>query len=1098
MKRMTITLGATMTACAAIAADLYVGDGDVVTNHVTAGESSTQSGKIAVSAGGELRKTGGGTWTVPSSAVAQHWPLEIKAVNGTVQKTAASGATENPVPEVVRRSALWLSAKDSEHVVRNGDSVTAWYDVRETNTAAPVYLRATANNEKTTDNPTFEVKDGFESIYFGGVGSGQAMTIKSANNAVYKIPTYHIFGVVGYYQTQGCVFGSGGTGGTSEIPLMYYIDPNKRISTSYCDPVRKWLWTSRARIYVDGKRCDPYKDIPQAGKFNLLDAGSPEKNKYVTGFFNMWSSKENWGGDYLSEVLVFTNNLSEVERLQVSAYLSKKWFATAEQTSICVGKNATAVLGADSSSADGAAVVLSGDGTVVKNTADTFRYRSPEPFADKSFDGALVLENGSIDLSTRLPIKVESGSTVSTEVTVAGDLRTSIGAAAPDTLIKEGTGSVAIVSMPAGLKKLTVSAGKLDIVSKTVDTLQPEEDDEVYIENPSFEDFADDEALIADGGGFAITSPGSNVYTYYRGWRRQVNAARVFNWERWTGTSKVWGNTRAAYAFNHHPLGGACAVGLAQNCVLATPVTISKTGTYELTFDMSARESASYYGYYVTCSLWDRDTNAEVMQFGRGYFYELDYHPTALRGLVSKTGNFELRIRAQNIHSDRFVVVDNFRLRRVTDIETGRYDMPNGDFETGDLSFEAATAEKITESPYSNWVFNQDQGEVGIVTLPVTNWNGSASEVRTEYNDSRKPYGGFRQLLLRKGPCSVDVTGTPTAGTYYLRADLGKYAQYRGTLTASAVVGGGQAVELGSFVVSNTVMRTYTWPKAFTVNGSQTVKITFAFSRNQSSTSTSTGIWLDDVRLGTYDDRELLVNGNFEGGVAGGNWAATGWDKRPGTASVYPYTWQTYYFCGDNIDGRYYLYVERDCGAEQDVTFDHAGRYRLSFYTACSTSAYNPERRWYRNFSPVSAWIAKDGITNVIGVTEHVRTTNFVQQVWTFDVANAGTYRFGIQGTSTNTDQAANACIDAVSIRRVDTSRITETAPEFDEQTVVRVDSGARMRMSFDGTKTVRKIVLGGKSVGYGEIDIADYPEFFEGKGRFNVVPNGGLSIIFK
>lgn len=1100
MNKSLLSLAGGLAGSVVCAADIFVGADQVATNCVAKDEVSVQSGIVAVSKYGELQKTGAGAWTIPSKMVAQP-TLPLTVVNGSAKVKAEVGS-DNPVPAVLATAGFWFSAKDTDHFVTNGDQVQTWYDVRETDMASPTYLRAVANTEKTTDCPTLVSKDGFASVYFGGVGSGQAMTIRNPAGAVNKTAACHVFGVIGYYETQGCVFGSGGTGGTSEIPLMFYIDTNKRISTSYCDPVRKWAWTSRAKIYVDGARCDPYMDIPRAGKFILMDACSPETDKSVSGFFNMWSDKASWGGDYIAEAIVFTNSLTEAERMQVSAYLNKKWFTCAQRTELRIGKSATYLIDDDSVEAQGAAFVPSGDGVLVKQGVGAFAYRAPDVLDAGAFSGSLKLEEGSVDMSTVLPLAVEAGQTIDVRKTDAGNRRVTLATAETGTLVKTGTGEVAVVSLPIGLSKLTVQAGKLEVLPKTELLGQAEEDDEIYIENPSFEDYANDESLIADGGGLSLYSPGSDVYTYDRGWRRQANAVRVFNWDRWTGKSTVWGATRSAFAFNHHPLDGACAVGLFKNALLAAPVTITKPGTYELQFDMSARESEDYYGYYVTCSLWDRDTKTEVMTFGRGYFYELAYHRTALRGEVAKTGNFELRIRAHDLHTDRCVVVDNFRLRRVTDTETGRFAVPNGDFETGDLSFEKeATKAKIVESPYDNWTFVQGEGSVGIVTLVTTN---AAAEKRAEYNDSRRPYGGFRQLLLSGGVCSAEVTSQPLAGTYYLRADLGRYAQYRGQLTASVTVGDGAAVPLGTFVVSNSVMKTYTWPVAFTADGSQAVKVTFAFARQQSAISVNCGVWIDDVRFVTFDDREYLRNNGFEGGVTSDNWARTAWARCAasiGNSQIQPYSWSPDIFSMDKIEGNYNMFVQRDGGAEQDVTFDHPGRYRLSFYAARTTNEGRPDEKdriWCREFNPIRAWFARNGVTNVIGVTGRDCGTNFCQHVWAFDVPAAGTYRFGIQGTYQGKDKGPTAVVDALSIRRVDTTKFVETAPTFDPNTALYIDAGAKMRLSFEGTQKIRRLVLGGRHMGFGEVNISDYPEYFEGTGTFDIKPTLGTVIILE
>ena len=146
--------GIGLVVLAVRAADIFVGADQVVTNYVAEGESFVQSGTIAVATDGELRKTGGGAWTVPKSTIGPRWPLAVSVVNGSVAVTGGE-SSENPVPAVIDKAALWVSAKDSAHIVKaeGSDQVTAWYDVREKDVANCQYLFATPNHKYTREFP---------------------------------------------------------------------------------------------------------------------------------------------------------------------------------------------------------------------------------------------------------------------------------------------------------------------------------------------------------------------------------------------------------------------------------------------------------------------------------------------------------------------------------------------------------------------------------------------------------------------------------------------------------------------------------------------------------------------------------------------------------------------------------------------------------------------------------------------------------------------------------------------------------------------------------------------------------------------------------
>ena len=955
-----------------------------------------------------------------------------------------------------------------------------------------------------TARATFVTVDGNEAIYFGKCASGQAMSFRDAANPedVHNLPdAVHVFGVVGYYESQGAPFSI--AGGSSET--LIYGKVSSSVGAPLADASRLWRRTANLTAYLDGERFDLYNDVPPAKKFVLLDIGGPYKGN-VSGFFGLWTDKSYWGGDYLSEALVFTNALTEIERLQVSAYLSKKWFG-AENSKVKLALESTGAYAVDASTDDVTAngTTVSGYGQVVKTGANAFYYRATDPLSAEatSLDGSIDIRAGAFDMSTRLPVRVAPGKVVSTTTAEGGQVRVTVVPGKEGEFVKEGTNDLSVVGLDASVKSLRIKAGTLDVRPVRTSAHPEADDDEIFIENPSFEDFA--EECSADGGWKMTWTDAGH---YYKGWRANVNTVLVFDWERWTGTSAAcWNGTRSTYSYNHHPRDGKVFVVLYQNSLLATPVTISRPGTYELDVDICARELTGIFGYYAKFMLYDTVRDKEVAVFGCGHYYEHDYHHLKLRAEVPETGTFELRARGHNLHSDRPIVVDNFRLRRVTDVEFGRYDVPNGSFEAGEHPKGSEAMAEITESPYENWTFNRGEGEVCIINRQVTNATTKADghALETDYNVSRGPRGGFRQLQLKKGSCSATVTFTPPSGRHFLRADLARYYQVAGNLTATAIVGEAAPVTLGTVAVANTLMRACTWPTAFEADGKTSVSITFAFTRKSGSASASTGVLLDDVRLvgSNVNNGEYLRNGSFETTSSLRNWAAD-WSRivvsdndeaKIGIESVQPYSYLPNVFAPDRIDGKYFIYLGRNGGAKQDVTFDQAGRYRLSFYHALSVRAYSNAH--YAKSTPLRAWLAKGGVTNVIGTTGSFSNTNFVQTVWEFDVPEAATYVFGIQGTMDVTTEP-NACVDALSIRRVDTTKFVETAPSFDPDTAVRIDAGARMRLSFEGTQKIRRLVLGGTSVGYGEIDIADYPEYFEGKGKFDVEPTRGLLILVR
>ena len=1094
MKRRILSVVAALAAAGATASDLFAPSGSVTTNCVAEGASVTHEGRLAVASDGLLAKTGGGEWTIPMANIVQSWPFSAFVYDGALSLSSNGATPANDVPAVLQNDAtLWLSMKDTDtsHFVRNGDSLVRWYDVREADVSNPKRFSVAADFSYASVGtyPQVTTKDGFPCVYFNGVGSGTAMSLRNTTNpdTMTQVNSYHVFAVVGHYTCQGIVFGSG-----TSVGNMFMASVNASgVASAYADPSRLWPSTTRGTTYVDGERCDVYRDIPPSGRFHLFDSGSPVNGKFGA-LFGQWGSKIYWGGDYLAEAIVFTREISETERLQVQSYLAKKWFPDT-----AVVRNVQLNGDAEVRTDDLDGLNVSGAGVLVKTGTGTASYRVADATsADVTlFNGGLEIAAGAVDLSTRLPLKVSAGTEIATALTDAGNMRVTTAAAAAGKIVKSGTGDVAIGGLPSDVTELDVTAGTLEIDCGVTDREPLEESFYVPIENPGFETYATEAEWTSASTPGQIIPAASDAGTYVNGWRRSVNQTWMLNWRV---LSSDW---KTSYNLTHQPHGGDVVAMIHQNGILATPVTISKPGTYELSFDVCGRESAAYLGDYVKGSLYNVSSKSAI-DFGRGYLYEFGYRRVKLRATVSVAGGYELRFQDANI-AERPIIVDNVALRYVPAGEDseGAWPVPNGGFEYDRDLTGSDNRKYVVESPFANWTFDAGtDGTVAIVTAAAT--NGVDGQIGVEYSPSRGAVGGFRQLLMKAAPCSATVTCTPPKGTYYLRADLGRYYNYRGQCTASVTVGEGETVDLGTFIVSNSVMRTFTWGKTFEVSGADPVSITFAFARNQSANSANTGIWLDDVRLVAYDACELVENGGFEkSSKEKVNWA-DGWEtvtNQPSAgglfAQVQPYSYLPNIFSADPIEGTHFLYLQGIGGAARKVNLPHAGLYRLSFQTAFSRRGMEGDAA-YSKATPVRAWLAQGAVTNEIGRTGDFKGTNFCQHVWSFRVPAAGEYVLGLQGTL-DSKNGYNVCVDAVSIRKVDERRYREkdNSPLFGETTAISVAEGARLRVDFEGTNKVDVLRLGGHKV-KGYIDVADWPEYLSGRGCFLVEPKGLLMIV--
>jgi hypothetical protein len=146
--------------------------------------------------------------------------------------------------------------------------------------------------------------------------------------------------------------------------------------------------------------------------------------------------------------------------------------------------------------------------------------------------------------------------------------------------------------------------------------------------------------------------------------------------------------------------------------------------------------------------------------------------------------------------------------------------------------------------------------------------------------------------------------------------------------------------------------------------------------------------------------------------------------------------------------------------------------------------------------NPVRAWLAQDGVTNLIGWTR-VDDTPLVRREFLFHVATAGPYRFGLQGMTANSPQFPgtdqNALIDGVSIEPV-----TDLAPNsmpLPESLMLSVASGAFVQLDFADTQRVDRVNLGGRFVS-GVISQETCPDFVAGPGALYAIPKGSLMFL--
>ncbi len=521
LKLLVMTLGAaTAAAGTAVADEVVVGTGET---HAFANEADViQSDAVRVSDRAILRQSGTGKTTLKGGTFTENTPVSIEVAAGTVRLEASDTlVTSYPKPEdVLAKAAFWVDASESASLkMRDGttDEVEAWLDARETGAgtdASPyVYTRAAAfTNDWLTAFPQSTAYQEKSAVYFRGTGSGCFMEWTAPDGTKRNFTDLrHAFVVTGVpgASTVGDFLGrhSSEPAGFLHFGSSALWNPGNNA----CEPIHA------ARSYLNGTEVDgaqtgyaatgiyavEVQTVPGGPSLNAscffndrdyqvkgttaaqaTDANGTQINPFL-GRAGQLNGGNRIGGDYLHEVIVFTNDLTAAERLAVSDWLNQKWRGVqppAEMPSVSVAltaSDAALEVGADS-----LVPAVSGRGVLRKTGEGAFAL---EPtFAPHNDALRLEVAVGSVCLSRAMPLACAAGDTLDADYGLCG---TEVSAPTAGTdatkLVKTGTGPVTLDAIPSGVTRIEVKAGSLRLADPEV------AQETVAIPNGDFETRAD-------------------------------------------------------------------------------------------------------------------------------------------------------------------------------------------------------------------------------------------------------------------------------------------------------------------------------------------------------------------------------------------------------------------------------------------------------------------------------------------------------------------------------------------------------------------------------------------------------------------------------
>ncbi len=1000
---------------------------------------------------------------------------------------SASATAELTDSAILGKLQFWVAADDAAHIA-TVDGKLRWFDKRETSTATPtrIYAESAGANNPTvatvaTNNQSRTAMD------FGNSNSGRYMAWKKPNGTTVPITDYNIRHVFAVYSMKGTFFGNifgsvdstssafvyaKASGDTTELP--FFIN----------DDSRSIIWNGRA--WFDGRRFDSYHERPSFALyrhgFHLLEVEpTPWKGGFANAFFyRNTSNPAGNGGGYLCEALTFTNALTEAERALVEDYLMNRWSLGTRDKLVHVADGETQTIDASSGDVAEDRLRFAGSGTIRKTGSGTFTYASQTMH---DFRGALEIAAGSVHLVTPLPVAASAGDRF-TVTAGAGRIVTRTADAGAGTIVKDGAGELTLAEVPADVTKLDVRAGTLTVRRKPANVgYVLGSPVTVVIPNADFEEIIGDASL--DSGCMSLGS------TAAHGWRGKNSY--LFHWPDWkdTAPSAAVGKVKgSSFLGSVPPPSGDCALYFYWNPSWAeTDVAIPAPGVYELTLGVYGRNGDSFLGRNAVVSLLDNGDNV-IARFGRAIWVDQGRPgEKTLKAEIPAAGTYRLRFDSTGAFA-----IDNLRLAKVAEIDDSVFPIPSGDFENATMRTGADAKAISSENTCDGWTLGLDSGtlnatqpEVALTTRTMQQsgryeaQNGGGAF----YNDSRAPRGGYVELLFRKaGAYATTATFTAPAGTNYLRCAAAYINVSPATIEATVVVGG-QTISLGSLAPDNKLMRDRFFPVPLALDAPAAATLTLRCTAGGDGSWTH-GTVIDDLVFVPFADEaigdNLVANGDFEATAAPYGWSvANGWVNR--TYSV------AYGALGTDPSGGSQFLSLHGAGtfAVQDIAFPAVGRYRLRFrYRNRNSSGFASK--------PVTAWLAKDGATNVlcrVGVSGNdVKYTAYVDEIADFDVPETATYRLGLSATA-----AGHTFIDDVEIRRI-SDRFDDSAPALPASLEMSVAEGAHVVLDFRGVQKVESLRLGGHYVS-GLVGAGTFPEYVSGSGVLDV-PTRATLIVMK
>lgn len=1042
---------------------------------VTVGTSNTDetvSGSVLIE--GSVRKVGAGSFSVAEESLFSGSRTRWDVLSGTLAMTTdGSGvmALSDAPSDVLAQAAFWVDATTNVlYASADGtNSVTEWLDAREPDTAEPYQrVRAVSRTNFTNAVPEYRTAgagpDGaLPYVWCGGYHSGRWMAWVNPDGSDRHFSTIHqVFAVHGAHDSYGFIFGIT-LADAATYPFDFYKDDYASESGA-----EGAIWEQSAngyvatavrtgRTFLNRRQVDGTAE-PVIRGYQLLDTEVGCRPANAGNFFNCRNlypgTNARVGGDRLCEALVFTNRLSETDRIRVEHYLWQKWFSRAPQLPGGFGLATGATASVETVTGITDEAVLQGDGVFVKQGAGTLRLPVDSDTPLNAFNGAIRLAGGVLD--ARCPAALEGVSGTRYDST---NFLLTCASAEAGTLVKTGSGELVLASVPDGAA-VRVEQGVLRFAQPLAASWPGEM--RGTIPNPTFEGLTAVQKVFANGetfGGWTATVVDANSVRLITDSQWYFSGSPLLPYPTPNGTAflilKGVGHIQTTFEL---PVGGVYALSF-----LGSGRKNSDGHTFDIIIDGAIRAAT----VPTLASVWQQ------------YRYQLPWLSAGTHTLLLKT------VSAGDITS----ALDDFRLD-LTDTAEYVNIVSNACFEcvTGGNYAKTVT---FTNAAGTDWTFSSGGGGGSVnVTCQGSLFPVFDAATPRIINGSSvcnlQDYGRRNLYVLSDGIASTTVR-FPETGAYTLSLCVAR-TRLAGTdwSAASAVTVSIDGCVTQTLTTASDTFQTKTIGP-FDAPADEPLTLQLSGTLGQCM------MLVDDIRVKRAAQASLVKNGGFEDDSEEWTYVNDPAALADGKTLSERFAYSDFTFAyGTNVfEGAYRLKLCDTGAAYQTVTFNEAGTYRFVCHAnSRAADSYGQ--------NPVLVKVSDGAATNVIGwFTSYDRT--FRRHAFLFEVPAAGDYTLALEGQTPYAGKVGGVfvndrttLIDSVSVEKV---AVAETGPLIPAGTTVEVAAGARLALTFTGTRKVETVRYEGQTI-TGTISQATHPEFVLGTGALYSAPKGTLFLM--